>query len=356
MDNSIFLSQAYNLSMMRQEVAIMKRLHETHIGPPNEWDFRGRAAMAGGPFRSSIDCGYPLTRRSRRKHERHMRLMVGWGSLAGLLVSVASGAISTQGPTFLIKAIGGGRYPVEISNQNRDVPVTPHVSKSQRINVHLRLPPVVSVLKESPAYRRTFHALLAHPEITDRYDDEILAYSNLHHLDARLVKAIVAAESQFWPGALSPKGARGLMQVMPKTARDLGMAPGQLYGAEDNVMAGTAYLDELYRAAWRAYGLRDLPYEAAPYALRQRIVASYYAGPKALKRNFFSELASRKVHGRRLSLRRWRYRREMGRRITAYVRKVMLFYHSPATDFRRPAAPSRDYPSIAWARMLPFPY
>ncbi len=334
----------------------MKRLHETHISPSIKWAFRGRAVMAAGPFRPALDYGYPVARRYRRKNERPMRLMTGWGSLAGLLVSVASGAISTQGPAFLIKAIGGGRYPVEISKQSGDAPVTPHVSRSQRINVHLRLPPVVSVLKESPAYRRTFHSLLAHPEITDRYDDTILAYSNLHHLDARLVKAIVAAESQFWPGALSPKGARGLMQVMPKTARDMGMTPGQLYDAEDNIMVGTAYLDELYRTAWRAYGLKDLPYEAAPYSLRQCIVASYYAGPKALKRNFFSGLARRKFHGRRLPLRRWRYRREMGRHITAYVRKVMLFYHSPATDFRRPVAPSRDYPSIAWTRMLPFPY
>ncbi|MGH9643130.1 MAG: lytic transglycosylase domain-containing protein [Terriglobales bacterium] len=56
------------------------------------------------------------------------------------------------------------------------------------------------------------------------------------------VKSIIAAESRFEPDALSPKGAIGLMQLMPATAREWGADPAV---AEQNVEAGTHYLSWL---------------------------------------------------------------------------------------------------------------
>jgi len=55
-----------------------------------------------------------------------------------------------------------------------------------------------------------------------------------------LVKAVIAVESGFEPNARSPKGAMGLMQLMPETARRFGARDA--FAAEDNVRAGTAYL------------------------------------------------------------------------------------------------------------------
>ena len=61
-----------------------------------------------------------------------------------------------------------------------------------------------------------------------------------HHLDPALIKAIIMAESSFDPTAISRKGAKGLMQLMPKTAKALGVEDS--FNAEDNINAGVRYL------------------------------------------------------------------------------------------------------------------
>ncbi|MBI5208869.1 MAG: transglycosylase SLT domain-containing protein [Elusimicrobia bacterium] len=171
--------------------------------------------------------------------------------------------------------------------------------------------PVIPMPRETPSYRRTFRVLAAHPELTDRYDGLILKHARLRGLDARLVKSIVAAESEFSPSALSPRGARGLMQVVPATASEMGVHPRRLGDPESGIQAGTAYLDLLYRAAWRKYKLKGVAYERAPMWLRQRIIAAYNAGPTSLTNK------------------RWR------RQTRDYVRKVLLYYESPVTLLRR---------------------
>jgi soluble lytic murein transglycosylase-like protein len=61
-------------------------------------------------------------------------------------------------------------------------------------------------------------------------------------LDPDLAKAVVKAESGFNPKAVSPKGAIGLMQLMPETARTLGVNP---HDPAQNVEAGACYLRDL---------------------------------------------------------------------------------------------------------------
>jgi soluble lytic murein transglycosylase-like protein len=58
-----------------------------------------------------------------------------------------------------------------------------------------------------------------------------------------VVRAVIRAESGFDPKAVSPAGAQGLMQLMPGTARDLGVTDP--FDAEQNVMAGTRYLKQM---------------------------------------------------------------------------------------------------------------
>ncbi|MEJ2201373.1 MAG: lytic transglycosylase domain-containing protein [Desulfuromonadaceae bacterium] len=62
-------------------------------------------------------------------------------------------------------------------------------------------------------------------------------------IDPALVKAVIKAESDFDPGVVSTAGARGLMQLMPDTARDLGVQ--NPFDPEQNVMGGTHYLKQL---------------------------------------------------------------------------------------------------------------
>jgi hypothetical protein len=73
--------------------------------------------------------------------------------------------------------------------------------------------------------------------------DLINTISDRHHLDPDLINSVIHAESGFNPRAVSPKGAQGLMQLMPRTASELGVADAFDPGA--NVEGGTRYLSEL---------------------------------------------------------------------------------------------------------------
>lgn len=77
------------------------------------------------------------------------------------------------------------------------------------------------------------------------YADEIDRAARAHHLDSFLVAAMVEAESSFRPLAESHKGAVGLMQLMPGTALELGVA--DLAHPAENIEAGSRYLRRLLR-------------------------------------------------------------------------------------------------------------
>ena len=63
--------------------------------------------------------------------------------------------------------------------------------------------------------------------------------------DPRLIEAIIQVESNGNTKAVYPKGARGLMQLMPGTARYLGYHPNEMFNPEKNKEAGTRYFKEL---------------------------------------------------------------------------------------------------------------
>lgn len=77
------------------------------------------------------------------------------------------------------------------------------------------------------------------------YDDLIKKYSQGLKWDWRLLASQVYQESEFDPRAQSWAGARGLLQLMPPTARQFGAK--KLYDPEDNISAGTRYLKWLWR-------------------------------------------------------------------------------------------------------------
>jgi hypothetical protein len=78
---------------------------------------------------------------------------------------------------------------------------------------------------------------------TTPYDPIIERASGRHGIDARLVKAVIQVESAFQPRARSHKGAMGLMQLMPKTARQYNAR--NPYDPISNIEAGTKYLKSL---------------------------------------------------------------------------------------------------------------
>ena len=89
-----------------------------------------------------------------------------------------------------------------------------------------------------------------------------------HGLDPALVLAVIGVESAFEPGAVSRKGAQGLMQLMPGTAKELGVADA--LDPAQNVDGGTRYLSSMVEK-------HDGDLEKA--------LAAYNAGPGAVKRH-----------------------------------------------------------------------
>jgi Transglycosylase SLT domain/Domain of unknown function (DUF4124) len=77
-----------------------------------------------------------------------------------------------------------------------------------------------------------------------QYADLITAIASEHSVDPWLVKAIIKAESNFDPRALSRKGAQGLMQLMPGTAGRYAVT--NAYSPEENIRGGVRYLRSLH--------------------------------------------------------------------------------------------------------------
>ncbi|HVT04668.1 MAG TPA: lytic transglycosylase domain-containing protein [Thermoanaerobaculia bacterium] len=99
------------------------------------------------------------------------------------------------------------------------------------------------------------------------YEELIQRYALQWRVDPLLVKAIIQVESDFNPRCVSNKGARGLMQLMPETARRFNVA--QMHDPEENIRGGVAYLSVLLKMF-----PDDLP----------RTVAAYNAGENAVLR------------------------------------------------------------------------
>jgi len=116
----------------------------------------------------------------------------------------------------------------------------------------------------------------------------IRAAAERYGVDADLIHCVIAVESNFNPKAISPKNARGLMQLLPQTAAQLGVK--DIFDPEQNIDGGTRYLRDLLKkysnltlalAAYNAgpqrvdqYGRHVPPYlETMKYV--QRIAKSY---------------------------------------------------------------------------------
>ena len=78
---------------------------------------------------------------------------------------------------------------------------------------------------------------------TSEYDRDIVLISEKHKVDPYLVKAVIKAESNFNPEAVSPKNAQGIMQLIPDTASDYGVEDP--FDAKENMEGGVQYLKDL---------------------------------------------------------------------------------------------------------------
>jgi soluble lytic murein transglycosylase-like protein len=113
------------------------------------------------------------------------------------------------------------------------------------------------------------------PEQPQTLNQVIDSISGRHHLDPDLINSVIHAESGFNARAVSPKGAQGLMQLMPHTASQLGVA--NAFDPKANVEGGTRYLRELLERYNFDLVKALAAYNAGPHRVEQyRGVPPYY--------------------------------------------------------------------------------
>src|SRR3989441_5718467 len=104
------------------------------------------------------------------------------------------------------------------------------------------------------------------------YTTEIRGAADRYGVPARLVSAIIRIESGFNPRAVSSKGARGLMQLMPETASILGVR--DVFNPRENIDGGVRHL----RGLMERFG-SDLPLVLAAYNAGEQVVLAYRGMP-----------------------------------------------------------------------------
>ena len=148
------------------------------------------------------------------------------------------------------------------------------------------MPGIVSLRRPSP--RIPSKRLVTSTERS--FDVHIYEAADRYKIDPFLIKAVIHQESNFDPYATSDKGAQGLMQLMPDTARDMEVA--DVFDPRENIFGGTRYLKRLYSqcngdlaltlASYNAGPERVIPYNSIPTipetrAYVRNVIARYNA-------------------------------------------------------------------------------
>ena len=169
--------------------------------------------------------------------------------------TMSAAAVTFDGTQATIKLRGGGEVTCDRALVVRvDPDEVPWVD------------PNVAAPAGTPASAATMPAIAPGVlKIPAAYEALVARLAAAHGVDARLVHAVIAVESAYQPRARSRKGARGLMQLMPATARQYGVR--NAYHAPANVEAGIKHLRTLLD--------RFAPREA---------IAAYNAGEAAVRR------------------------------------------------------------------------
>ena len=113
-------------------------------------------------------------------------------------------------------------------------------------------------IKEKTTLSRRFY-------VPDKYDRYISDASAQTGVDSRLLKAMIKAESDFNPRAVSKKGAMGLMQIMPENFKMLDLQ--NPFDPWQNIRAGARYFQQLYKRFNGKLALSLAAYNAGPTAV-----------------------------------------------------------------------------------------
>ncbi len=133
--------------------------------------------------------------------------------------------------------------------------------------------------------------LAARMSQTSAYDDLIAAAARESSVDPKLVKTVMLVESDFNPAAISKKGARGLMQLMPDVAAEHGVR--DVHDPRENIVAGTRQLSRLM-----SYYGGDLVKSLAAYNAGEAAVDRYAGVPPYAETQLYVRKALAAYYGK----------------------------------------------------------
>ena len=156
------------------------------------------------------------------------------------------------------------------------------------------------------------------------YDRIIVSKSNKYGLEPSLIRAVISAESNWDPLAVSKKGAVGLMQLMPATAREMKLDP---FSPEENIEGGARYLRYLLD---RFKGQLDIA------------LAAYNAGPSTVERagGIPSIAETRKYVRKVLANSKGGVRRESSRIHKLFLKDGSVLYTNTPSLYKSRALPN----------------
>jgi soluble lytic murein transglycosylase-like protein len=151
----------------------------------------------------------------------------------------------------------GDTYHLQLNGGTADLPASEVVSIEPEEIFTRKLPPPPATTDTKSCYRNL-----------------ILSAASRYRVDPDLITSIITAESNFDPHAISRRNARGLMQLLPQTATQLGVK--NIFDPTENIDAGTRYLSTLLDRYHNNLALTLAAYNAGPQSVeRYRSVPPY---------------------------------------------------------------------------------
>jgi hypothetical protein len=113
-----------------------------------------------------------------------------------------------------------------------------------------------------------------------RYDEHIRDQQAFYGIPQAFVRAVIKVESDYDPRVVSSAGCVGLMQLMPETARSMGVT--DIWDPRQNIMGGSRYLQTLARRFCRTPARQGAPGFMCSTEELVKVIAGYHAGPGAV--------------------------------------------------------------------------
>ncbi len=165
-----------------------------------------------------------------------MMIATGQSQILAMLTS------PKEAPSIYFSTVGLNQKPAALQNakQNsrKNQAISPETSSSLEKTTQKKIIPPLEESK--PAVKKT-----SPQKKTDRFQPIILETAERYEIEPAIIKAIIMAESGFNPKASSHKGARGLMQLMPRTAEYLGVVDS--FDPAQNIDGGVRYFKRLLK-------------------------------------------------------------------------------------------------------------